>query len=78
MSPIPEPLVLGPLPAEREVPQPEMIELARAFQAGIARRGTVRDFVIRAVPREAMAIVTHPKIDRPPSLRAEALDQADA
>lgn len=27
---------------------------------------------------EAMAMVTHPKIDRPPSLRAEALDQVDA
>lgn len=33
-----------PLPAYRDYPQPEMIERARSFHAGIVRHRTVRDF----------------------------------
>ena len=43
-----------PLPAYREVPQPEMIERARAFHAELVRRRTVRDFDSRPVPREVI------------------------
>ena len=50
----PEPYVLEPLPAYREVPQPEMVERARAFHAELKRRRTVRDFDSRPVPREVI------------------------
>ena len=41
-----------PHPSWREYPAPEMIERARAFNAEIQRRRTVRDFSDRPVPRE--------------------------
>ena len=47
-------VALEPLPAYREVPQPEMIERARAFHAELVRRRTVRDFDSRSVPREVI------------------------
>lgn len=41
-----------PLPAFREYPAVEMLERARAFNADIQRRRTVREFSDRPVPRE--------------------------
>ena len=41
-----------PLTTWREYPQPEMIGRARAFNAEIQRRRSVREFSDRAVPRE--------------------------
>lgn len=41
-----------PLATWREYPQPEMLERARAFNAELQRRRTVREFSDRAVPRE--------------------------
>lgn len=52
-SPTP-PFAQQPLPSWREHPTAEMIERARAFQAELARRRTVRDFEPRDVPREVI------------------------
>jgi hypothetical protein len=56
MSPTLEPYLLEPLPAFREFPQPEMVERARAFHGGIARRRTVCDFHTRTVPRQVVEL----------------------
>lgn len=49
---MPSPAHFIPLTTYREYPQAEMIERARAFNAEIQRRRTVREFSDRAAPRE--------------------------
>jgi iodotyrosine deiodinase len=48
------PIADEPLPGWQELPQPQMIERARAFHAELKRRRTVRAFESRAVPREVI------------------------